>query len=223
MYRPQGVAPARAKKAGSCSTAWWRPSRSAAGRILLFVRISHHLLAYHCRMGLDRTAAKVPTRAPAGKQQAAPTQRALQSSPPKPSSNAPLSPSVLLHMLQMPALASVAASSAVSVARGSSSVPCGRAAACPRRRLTTAASWTQSPKGADRPWIQANGQPILAPRTADMAGDPFGLLLRQRIVFLGGEVEDFGADALVSQLLLLDNQDASKDIKLFINSPGKCA
>jgi ATP-dependent Clp protease protease subunit len=53
-----------------------------------------------------------------------------------------------------------------------------------------------------------------------MAGDPFGLLLRQRIVFLGGEVEDFGADALVSQLLLLDNQDATKDIKLFINSPG---
>jgi ATP-dependent Clp protease protease subunit len=54
-----------------------------------------------------------------------------------------------------------------------------------------------------------------------MAGDPFGLLLRQRIVFLGGEVEDFGADALVSQLLLLDNQDQTKDIKMFINSPGK--
>eukprot|EP00877_Chromochloris_zofingiensis_P012979 jgi/Chrzof1/7935/Cz02g41250.t1 len=52
------------------------------------------------------------------------------------------------------------------------------------------------------------------------AGDPFGLLLRQRIVFLGGEVEDFGADAIISQLLLLDNQDASKDIKMFINSPG---
>lgn len=33
-----------------------------------------------------------------------------------------------------------------------------------------------------------------------MAGDPFGLLLRQRIVFLGGEVEDFGADALVSHM-----------------------
>eukprot|EP00887_Chlorella_sp_A99_P004688 scaffold4.g4688.t1 len=39
-----------------------------------------------------------------------------------------------------------------------------------------------------------------------MAGDPFGLLLRQRIVFLGGEVNDFTADAI--------------DIKLFINSPG---
>lgn len=78
------------------------------------------------------------------------------------------------------------------------------------------------PKGWDRPWIQANSQPILAPRTQDMQGDPFGLLLRQRTVFLGGEVEDFGADALISQLLLLDNQDATKDIKLFINSPGWC-
>lgn len=92
-----------------------------------------------------------------------------------------------------------------------------------------AAIWTPSQqadfsdRGRDRPWIEANGQPILAPRTQDMAGDPFGLLLRQRIIFLGGEVEDFGADALVSQLLLLDNQDATKDIKLFINSPGTAA
>ncbi|KAG2484223.1 hypothetical protein HYH03_016958 [Edaphochlamys debaryana] len=53
-----------------------------------------------------------------------------------------------------------------------------------------------------------------------MQGDPFGLLLRQRIVFLGGEVEDFGADAIISQLLLLDSQDPGKDIKMFINSPG---
>jgi hypothetical protein len=107
---------------------------------------------------------------------------------------------------------------------------CRRAAAAGRVR---AALWTppsrgdpqqpqqqQQPKGYDRPWIQANGQPIMAPRTADMAGDPFGLLLRQRIIFLGGEVDDFGADAIVSQLLLLDQQDATKDIKLFINSPG---
>lgn len=53
-----------------------------------------------------------------------------------------------------------------------------------------------------------------------MAGDPFGLLLRQRIVFLGGEVNDFSADAVISQLLLLDSQSPNKDIKLFINSPG---
>lgn len=63
-------------------------------------------------------------------------------------------------------------------------------------------------------------QPILAPRTEQMGGDPFGLLLRNRTIFMGGEVEDFGADALVSQLLLLDSQDQGKDIKLFINSPG---
>ncbi|KAK9804033.1 hypothetical protein WJX73_005523 [Symbiochloris irregularis] len=63
-------------------------------------------------------------------------------------------------------------------------------------------------------------QPLMIPRTQDMAGDPFGLLLRQRVVFLGGEVNDFVADALISQLLLLDSADPTKDIKLFINSPG---
>lgn len=44
--------------------------------------------------------------------------------------------------------------------------------------------------------------------------------MSKRIVFLGGEVNDFSADALISQLLLLDSQDPSKPIKLFINSPG---
>lgn len=75
-------------------------------------------------------------------------------------------------------------------------------------------------KGRDRPWIVAQGQPVMAPRTQELGGDPFNLLLKQRIVFLGGEVNDFIADAIVSQLLLLDAQDPSKDIKLFINSPG---
>jgi len=60
----------------------------------------------------------------------------------------------------------------------------------------------------------------MAPRTQDLGGDPFNLLLKQRIVFLGGEVNDFIADSIVSQLLLLDSLDPTKDIKLFINSPG---
>ncbi|KAI8475299.1 MAG: Clp protease-domain-containing protein [Monoraphidium minutum] len=109
------------------------------------------------------------------------------------------------------------------------------AGAAPRRArgpAPAAALWTPPGAAPQQGWtnghatgasplsIQANGQPIMAPRTADMAGDPFGLLLRQRIIFLGGEVDDFGADAIVSQLLLLDQQDATKDIKLFINSPG---
>lgn len=68
--------------------------------------------------------------------------------------------------------------------------------------------------------VRGQGQPIMAPRTQDLGGDPFGLLLRQRIVFLGGEVNDFIADAIVSQMMLLDAMDSTKDIKLFINSPG---
>lgn len=76
-------------------------------------------------------------------------------------------------------------------------------------------------KGRDRPWIMNNtGQPILVPKSQELGGDPFSLLLKQRIVFLGGEVNDFIADAIVSQLLLLDSQDPMKDIKFFINSPG---
>ncbi|PIA33602.1 hypothetical protein AQUCO_04100196v1 [Aquilegia coerulea] len=50
--------------------------------------------------------------------------------------------------------------------------------------------------------------------------DPMGLLLRERIIFLGNPIDDFVADAIISQLLLLDAQDPTKDIRLFINCPG---
>ncbi|XP_030948005.1 ATP-dependent Clp protease proteolytic subunit 4, chloroplastic [Quercus lobata] len=50
--------------------------------------------------------------------------------------------------------------------------------------------------------------------------DPMGLLLKERIVFLGSNIDDFVADAIISQLLLLDALDPTKDIRLFINSPG---
>ncbi|KAF6995196.1 hypothetical protein CFC21_011741 [Triticum aestivum] len=52
------------------------------------------------------------------------------------------------------------------------------------------------------------------------SGDVMGLLLRERIIFLGNEIEDFLADAVVSQLLLLDAMDSESDIRLFVNSPG---
>lgn len=52
--------------------------------------------------------------------------------------------------------------------------------------------------------------PLATLRSQEMAGDPFALLLKQRIIFLGGEVSDFSADAIVSQLLLLDAQDHTK-------------
>jgi len=44
--------------------------------------------------------------------------------------------------------------------------------------------------------------------------------MRKRTVFMGGEVEDVMADALIGQLLMLDSQDPGKDIKIYINSPG---
>eukprot|EP00262_Sarcandra_glabra_P010203 TRINITY_DN2516_c0_g1_i1.p1 TRINITY_DN2516_c0_g1~~TRINITY_DN2516_c0_g1_i1.p1 ORF type:complete len:221 (-),score=43.85 TRINITY_DN2516_c0_g1_i1:321-983(-) len=50
--------------------------------------------------------------------------------------------------------------------------------------------------------------------------DVMGMLLRERIVFLGSSIDDFVADAIISQLLLLDAQDPTKDIRLFINSAG---
>ncbi|KAF5477893.1 hypothetical protein F2P56_004500 [Juglans regia] len=50
--------------------------------------------------------------------------------------------------------------------------------------------------------------------------DAMGLLLKERIVFLGSSIDDFVADTIISQLLLLDAQDHTKDIRLFINSPG---
>ncbi|XP_014622318.1 ATP-dependent Clp protease proteolytic subunit-like [Glycine max] len=49
-------------------------------------------------------------------------------------------------------------------------------------------------------------------------GNVMGLLLRERIVFLGSSIDDFVANAIMSQLLLLDAQYPTKDIRLFINS-----
>jgi ATP-dependent Clp protease protease subunit len=50
--------------------------------------------------------------------------------------------------------------------------------------------------------------------------DTTNMLLRQRIVFLGSPVDDTSADLIISQLLLLDAEDQTKDITLFVNSPG---
>ena len=50
--------------------------------------------------------------------------------------------------------------------------------------------------------------------------DLFSRLLRERIVFLTSEVNDVVSSIIVGQLLLLDSEDASKDIYFYINSPG---
>ena len=53
--------------------------------------------------------------------------------------------------------------------------------------------------------------------------DIYSRLLRDRIVFLGTEVEDTSANLVAAQLLFLEAEDPSKDISLYINSPGGVA
>src|ERR687887_1424555 len=50
--------------------------------------------------------------------------------------------------------------------------------------------------------------------------DIFSRLLRERIVFLGTEVEDQSANLIVAQLLFLEAEDPDADIRLYVNSPG---
>ena len=50
--------------------------------------------------------------------------------------------------------------------------------------------------------------------------DIFSRFLRERIIFLGEEIDDELANTVVAQLLLLDSENPEKDIMLYINSPG---
>jgi len=72
--------------------------------------------------------------------------------------------------------------------------------------------------------VPANSQPP-ASRTGDPSGGGFddlvyNRLLRERIVFLGSEVDDKIANQICAQLLLLAAEDPERDIFLYINSPG---
>jgi ATP-dependent Clp protease protease subunit len=64
--------------------------------------------------------------------------------------------------------------------------------------------------------------PIVVEQTGmgERSYDIFSRLLKDRIVFLDGEINDISADLVVAQLLFLDGQDIDKDINLYINSPG---
>ncbi|MDP2820712.1 MAG: ATP-dependent Clp endopeptidase proteolytic subunit ClpP [bacterium] len=50
--------------------------------------------------------------------------------------------------------------------------------------------------------------------------DIYSRLLKERIIFLAGVINDYAANAIIAQLLLLSAQDSKKDIQLYINSPG---
>ena len=64
--------------------------------------------------------------------------------------------------------------------------------------------------------------PIVIEQTSkgERSYDIFSRLLKDRIIFLEGAIEEHTASLLCSQLLFLESQDATKDITLYINSPG---
>lgn len=54
----------------------------------------------------------------------------------------------------------------------------------------------------------------------ERAYDIYSRLLNDRIIFLGGPIDDHVANLVIAQLLYLDHSDSKKDIQLYINSPG---
>ena len=70
--------------------------------------------------------------------------------------------------------------------------------------------------------IYTNGAYMPVIRTSNGAEDLASRMLRDRIVFLNGEVNEAMADSIMAQLLYLESEDSTKDIFLYINSPGGC-
>jgi len=68
----------------------------------------------------------------------------------------------------------------------------------------------------------SNLVPIVVEQTGigERSYDIFSRLLKDRIVFLDGEIHDASADLVIAQLLFLESQDPEKDVNLYINSPG---
>lgn len=54
----------------------------------------------------------------------------------------------------------------------------------------------------------------------ERAYDIYSRLLKERIIFISGEINDVTADLVVAQLLFLESEDPNKDIQIYINSPG---
>jgi ATP-dependent Clp protease, protease subunit len=64
--------------------------------------------------------------------------------------------------------------------------------------------------------------PIVIEQTArgERSFDIYSRLLKERVIFLVGQVEDYMANLIVAQLLFLESENPDKDIHLYINSPG---
>ncbi|MFT5398544.1 MAG: ATP-dependent Clp protease protease subunit [Planctomycetota bacterium] len=70
--------------------------------------------------------------------------------------------------------------------------------------------------------IQANLVPMVVEQSArgERAYDIYSRLLKERVIFIVGPIEDHMANLIVAQLLFLESENPDKDISLYINSPG---
>ena len=70
--------------------------------------------------------------------------------------------------------------------------------------------------------IQANLVPMVVEQSArgERAYDIYSRLLKERVIFVVGPIEDHMANLIVAQLLYLESENPDKDISLYINSPG---
>ena len=70
--------------------------------------------------------------------------------------------------------------------------------------------------------VQANLVPMVVEQTnrGERAYDIFSRLLKERIIFLNGPIDDGVASLVCSQLLFLESENPTKDISMYINSPG---
>ncbi|MBN2197654.1 ATP-dependent Clp endopeptidase proteolytic subunit ClpP [Candidatus Wolfebacteria bacterium] len=57
-------------------------------------------------------------------------------------------------------------------------------------------------------------------QSGERAYDIYSRLLKERIIFIGGPINDTVANSVIAQLLFLEHQDDKKDIKIYLNSPG---
>jgi len=64
--------------------------------------------------------------------------------------------------------------------------------------------------------------PIVVEQTprGERAYDIYSRLLKERIIFIGGPIDDYVANLVIAQMLFLESEDPEKDIHLYINSPG---
>jgi len=90
-------------------------------------------------------------------------------------------------------------------------------------------SWSKRAKGMSdnghegmEPMVGLNLVPMVVEQSArgERAYDIYSRLLKERVIFLVGPVEDYMANLVVAQLLFLESENADKDIYLYINSPG---